>query len=355
MPTPSCIYQAVDSCRSYLFPWLPTFQWMPLLYWHWCWRALHTVSSTQGASSSDAHQVNFFSLGFSVLMFIGTIWALTYKQRIHDISHPITVVAILLFILSTAHMIVNIIRVEDGLVKYRDTFPGGPVAFFADPSQYTFTIGNALYVLQTLLADGVVIYRCYIVWQSVWVIVVPSMLWCSVAVSGVAINYTLSQVTSDFSQIYENERGTPAHWVNAFYVSAIATNLLSSALLAYRIWMVERNVSTIRAKKNTMVPIVRVLVDSAVLYSVALFTALITYVCSNNGQNIILDMLAPIISIAFYMVLIRIAINRRHHSHTNDETELGNLQRRPMQPLQVHVLKILRDDSNAVCGIGNRE
>jgi hypothetical protein len=54
-------------------------------------------------------------------------------------------------------MIVNIIRVEDGLVKYRDTYPGGPVAFFADPSQKTLLILRGLYVLQTMLADGVVV------------------------------------------------------------------------------------------------------------------------------------------------------------------------------------------------------
>ncbi|KAG2159556.1 uncharacterized protein EDB93DRAFT_1218323 [Suillus bovinus] len=295
--------------------------------------------------------------GFSTLMFIGTVWALAYKQRIQDVSRPIIVVAILLFILSTAHMVVNIIRVEDGLVKYRDTILGGPVAFFADPSQYTFTIGNVLYGLQTLLGDGVLIYRCYVVWQSVLVIVVPSMLWCSVAVSVIAVNYTFSQIKSDSSQIYENERGAPAHWVNVFYVSTIATNLLSSGLLAYRVWMIERDVSPGRARKNNMMPIVRVLVDSAVLYSVALLTALITYARSNNGQLVIHEMVTPIISIAFYMVLIRVAINRKHsHMSTigpgiTDSTDPGTLQQYPMRPLQFY--RSTHNDNKAVYGIGS--
>jgi hypothetical protein len=58
---------------------------------------------------------------------------------------------------STKHIVVNIIRVENGLVKYRDTYPGGPRAFFADISEETYVIKHALYVLQTLLADGVVV------------------------------------------------------------------------------------------------------------------------------------------------------------------------------------------------------
>ena len=42
------------------------------------------------------------SSGFSLLMFIGTIWALTNKRSLHDVNRPITVVVILLFLLSTA-------------------------------------------------------------------------------------------------------------------------------------------------------------------------------------------------------------------------------------------------------------
>lgn len=55
------------------------------------------------------------------------------------------------------HMIVDIIRLEDGLVKYRDTFPDGPAAFFADVSQITYVIKNAIYISHTLLGDGVVV------------------------------------------------------------------------------------------------------------------------------------------------------------------------------------------------------
>ncbi|KAG1886504.1 hypothetical protein F4604DRAFT_1274812 [Suillus subluteus] len=69
--------------------------------------------------------------GFLVLMFIGTMWASTYK---HDVSRPIILVVISLFILSTAHIVVDIIRLEHGFVKYRNTFPGGPAAFFQDIS-----------------------------------------------------------------------------------------------------------------------------------------------------------------------------------------------------------------------------
>ncbi|KAG1809650.1 uncharacterized protein BJ212DRAFT_595953 [Suillus subaureus] len=119
------------------------------------------------------------SSGFSIFMFLGTICALTYNRRS---DRPSLVVAVLLLILSTVHVAVNIIHAEDGLMKYRDTFLGGPVAFFEDFSQITYLIKDTLYVMQTLVADGVVIYRCYIVWQSTRVIILPCMLCSSIFV-----------------------------------------------------------------------------------------------------------------------------------------------------------------------------
>lgn len=46
--------------------------------------------------------LSYRSLGFSVLMFIGTVWALTYKRRPRDVNRLIAGVTIMLFVLSTA-------------------------------------------------------------------------------------------------------------------------------------------------------------------------------------------------------------------------------------------------------------
>lgn len=238
-------------------------------------------------------------------MFIGTIWTFTYKQRIRDINRPIAVIAVLLFVLSTAHMIVGIIRLEDGMVKYGSTFRGGPVGFFTDVTQQSFLTKNTIITLQTLLGDGVVIYRCYFVWQSVWIIILPCMMWCGVAAFGICMVYAQAP-TTDAKNVFGNKTG---HWIMVFLSLTLATNLLSSALLAYRIWTIERNVSGAYATKNKM-PILRVLVDAALIYSAALCASQVCFALSNNGFYVIGDLIVPIISIVFYMVFIRIAISK---------------------------------------------
>ncbi|KAG1729894.1 hypothetical protein EDB19DRAFT_1897124 [Suillus lakei] len=292
--------------------------------------------------------------GFLVLLFVGTIWASTRTYK-RDINRLIALVAILLLILSTAHMVIDIIRLENGFVKYRDTFPGGPAAFFQDISQPTFLSKNILYAFQTMLGDGVLIYRCYVVWQSVWVIVLPSLLWCSASAAGFIAPYYASKSTG--GDVYTNQSG---QWVAVLFALTLATNLITSGLLAYRIWTIESKVSAIRATNGTLMPIVRVLVDAAIVYSTVLFVMLICFLCSNNAQFIIQDMTMPIIPIAFYMVFIRITLRNTTHSYLsmvcgveNNERE-RNLRQYPTKPLQYHISQWAHTDSTSY-GVGNQD
>ncbi|KIK82387.1 hypothetical protein PAXRUDRAFT_718212 [Paxillus rubicundulus Ve08.2h10] len=109
-------------------------------------------------------------------MFIGTMWALMQRHTNSVVSRRMTVVACSLLLLGTTHMVIDIIRIEEGPVQQRDTLPGDPAAFFSDVTQWSFVYKNMLYMLQTLAGDGVVIYRCYVVWQSFGMIIIPLIL-----------------------------------------------------------------------------------------------------------------------------------------------------------------------------------
>ncbi|KIK48571.1 hypothetical protein CY34DRAFT_8156 [Suillus luteus UH-Slu-Lm8-n1] len=296
--------------------------------------------------------------GFSLLMFIGTVWALSYKRRMRDINRPIAVVAILLLLASTVHMVVTIIRIENGLVKYRDTWPNGPAAFFADVTEKTYLINHALYIFQTVLADGVMIHRCYVLWQSTRVIILPSLLWCSNIVTGIRAVYGNSQATANPDNVFAVD---VEKWIIAFIFSTLATNLSCSGLLVYRVWMIERRVAKLRASKSHLMPIVRVLVDAAALYSVMLFGFLICFLTASNGESVLSDMALPIISITFYMVLIRITINCRYYistastRRTTEEMEQGHVQRYPIRPLEVHISQFTQNDNPSSYKVGNED
>ncbi|KAG2031773.1 hypothetical protein BDR03DRAFT_875265 [Suillus americanus] len=276
--------------------------------------------------------------GFSVLMFIGTMWAMTYKRSMRDVNRPVAAAAVLLSVLSTAHIVLRIIWIEYGLVTYQ----GVPAVYFSDVSQATHVIKNSIYVVQTLLGDAVAIYRCYVVWQAAWVIILPSMLWCGVAVTGALSVYDDSQTGAT------GIVSTKVKCMEVFCALTLVANLSSSGLLAYRIWKIERNVSASRTTKATTTSIIRVIMDSAILYTIALLVTATGALCLGNGPFVLIDMLTPVISITFYMIIIRIAIGKTNHS--TSETERGSSSQYSMKPLRVKISRSTHTDSTRVYG-----
>ncbi|KAJ7184377.1 hypothetical protein C8R46DRAFT_1063890 [Mycena filopes] len=256
--------------------------------------------------------------GFSLLMFIGTMWILLRRP---EVNRPMVVVACLLFCLSTIHLGVDINRLNSGLILARD-LPGGPAAFFANPSETSFVFKNAVYSFQTVLGDGVVIYRCYMVWRSIWVCILPMIMWLSVAVTATGSVYTCTRPSTDSADIYARELGK---WITAFYSTTLACNLTATALLSYRLWTVNRSIQRSRIGGGVTMPVLLVVLDAGVLYSVTLLSALICFVLQSNGQYVVLDMVTPIISIAFYMVILRIGVTQNERSNHNTDQSLPRL------------------------------
>jgi hypothetical protein len=62
-------------------------------------------------------------------------------------------------------MVFCIIRTEDGLVTYSNTYPGGPAAYFADVAQETYVVKNAIYILQTLVGDAVAVGSIFFIYE----------------------------------------------------------------------------------------------------------------------------------------------------------------------------------------------
>ncbi|KAJ7168338.1 hypothetical protein C8R43DRAFT_984036 [Mycena crocata] len=69
-------------------------------------------------------------------------------------------VAFLVFLLSTIHLGVDHPdddRLNSGFILFCDSYSGGPVAWFANPSDPSFVFKNAGYTFQTALGDSVLV------------------------------------------------------------------------------------------------------------------------------------------------------------------------------------------------------
>ena len=52
---------------------------------------------------------------------------------------------------------IDIIRVAEGFVLYRDAYSNGSIGYFSSLSQWTWVWRSYVYTAQTLIGDGVVV------------------------------------------------------------------------------------------------------------------------------------------------------------------------------------------------------
>jgi len=160
-----------------------------------------------------------------------------------------------------------------------------------------------IYALQTLLGDAIVIYRCYVVWQSVSVILLPVATW----VTFLAIWLTLVGYGNHSTSSWLFSR-QGAMLLNSFYALTLITNVISTGLLAFRIWTINRATSQQRATKSRILPLMNVCLDSGILYTTILTVSIILFTRKSQAIFIVQDMLVPTIAFTFYMVIIRVGM-----------------------------------------------
>ncbi|KAI0660236.1 hypothetical protein C8Q70DRAFT_82925 [Cubamyces menziesii] len=243
--------------------------------------------------------------GLSVFLFMLTLWVLLRNRKERRVNWAMVSASSALLLLSTMEMVVNILRLYLGFVHEGPGLPGGPEDFFGDVSRVSFVIKNTLYNAQTLILDGVVIYRTYKVWNNVLVIVVPTVGWLGLLASSAGLGYALA--TSSMGESEGIFAAEPSHWLTANWCVTLVTNVCATFALAYRIWQVTSRSAEYKTG-GCLSPILRVIIESGALYSFTMTAALILFLVRSNGVYVILDMISPIICIVFNMIIVRIGL-----------------------------------------------
>lgn len=279
--------------------------------------------------------------GFSVFMFGMTIWTLWTRRATRYVNRGMIISSAIFLLLSTIHMITDLVHIVRGLITYRNTYPGGPEAWFANLNEPTFILKNITYLITAVFADAVVVYRCYMVWQSWWFVFFPGLMVAGVAASGIGGVYW----------IFKSSPADPAsyipvqNWITAFYAATLGTNIICTGLLAYRIWAITNRVKKFRM--GGRIPILMIVIDSGTMYAVVHLIILICWVVGNNTNYVFLDMAMPIIAISFYMVIIRIGMAKSSSAyadatmggHTVNGSADGGRDFQ-MRPVEVHITQL---------------
>ncbi|CCM04655.1 uncharacterized protein FIBRA_06839 [Fibroporia radiculosa] len=241
--------------------------------------------------------------GFSTCMFGMTVWVLTI-QRKGRANRAMLAISSFMWIIDTLRIVIDMTDLVDAFVNHLHDGPGdsGPEAFISAFSRPISLVDNGIYCLQTLIGDAVVIYRCYIVWQSVWMIVIPSLAWMGSLGSIIFVMYSFAK------GIVTGQR------IVLVYSFTLAANLTATLALAYRIWKVDKEARHLRDSSNTLRPVLLTIIESGAIYTALLIFALITVTHALEVEYVVNSIMPAMIAITFDMIFIRIGIAQNARS-----------------------------------------
>ncbi|KAM5539574.1 hypothetical protein V8D89_006683 [Ganoderma adspersum] len=271
---------------------------------------------------------------FIVTYSMGT-WALTQGDRLAATlprrNKVLLGINTLMLVLAVVHLCLTLWTTLHGFVAKGDT---RAATYHALSSDVLFVSVQQtqfyLYVTQTLIGDGFMVYRLFVVWdRRRAVIVVPAILFFIGVVSGYC--YTVVPFLAF-----------------VFYPVSFFTNALSSILIMWRVLSSQDSEAQehwrlySRAAFNFVRyrRVFEAIVQSAAIYSAASISLLVTmFISPNVGLYACLSVFPPLIGLVFSLIVLQ--IGRNSGSATADHDRASSLARwdseEPHLPLQYSV------------------
>ncbi|OAX37293.1 hypothetical protein K503DRAFT_693595 [Rhizopogon vinicolor AM-OR11-026] len=221
-------------------------------------------------------------------------------------------VATLLLCIATAHLIIDFVRALEAFVF--DVHKISAAAYYSNLASPLELAKTALFITQPALADGILIWRCYVLNNKSLLV---SISGCIVLLTNTAIGcyivWSLTQAGSG-STVYT----TAPEYITTFYMLTILISNMTT-LIAWRIYRTRRPDGLAVA----FLPVFIVIVESGALYSTSVIALLATFLARSNGKYPAMDIATPIVGIVFCLIILQV----HFHVGGNPPTELPDFFR----------------------------
>ncbi|KIK62665.1 hypothetical protein GYMLUDRAFT_41580 [Collybiopsis luxurians FD-317 M1] len=236
----------------------------------------------------------------------------------------------LLFLFSTAAVVLAIIDfVQLCLLTLNE-----PGTFFNSYDNIVLAL-RAIYVAANIIADTLLLYRCYIMWAAKkWVIIVPVIISAINAATAIASVYCEQAFSEVGILLFDVFLG-----VNLF------TNLILTGLIAGRLWWIfhttQQYLGCDFSNGKKMKNAVAIVLESGLLYPLALIPCIIfqTYPgFTFNDDPVVEPLLTVIVGIAPTLVIVRVdlGISVEANPSTISEAQHQNVHDLEIQPSAWH-------------------
>ncbi|KAL7278322.1 hypothetical protein ACG7TL_008298 [Trametes sanguinea] len=246
------------------------------------------------------------------------------KRRAKGNSQRVILVyTIVMLLFSTVYFVSGAIWSEIEFVESSNI-----AGYASSLGQSIYIIKDTFYVLNIWLADSLLIYRLHIVWSgSFLVILLPIFLWMGAVATGVLLLLDTAKPTATLVA------ADVIRFQTAFYCMSISLNILTTLLIAGRLWYQQRQMKALAAVPSARwdyTSVIAIFVESAALYSICGIVYIPLVVRKLPLQYPITALIGGVTSIAPSLIILRIALGTAVTQETTAKTStiirLGKLR-----------------------------
>ncbi|CDO70150.1 hypothetical protein BN946_scf185009.g1 [Trametes cinnabarina] len=232
--------------------------------------------------------------GMNFVLYWTCMSMLTWRRRTPNVNKLLVGIGTLMFAFSTAHVSLGFQRLIEGFIVLRDQ-PGGPGAFFSDVSIPANVVKVGIHTVN--------VWRCWLVWGRDWkMCVVPILLIIASAICGFAQTVYFARAKKLHSAFAHSLQ----IWNGSLFSLSLATNVVVTILIALRVWYMLRMEGGSTAFRYWRVLVI--IIESGMIYSVALVCELALYFLGSNAFYIVYDPIAQLTAITPTLIIVLAAL-----------------------------------------------
>ncbi|GJE88565.1 hypothetical protein PsYK624_046480 [Phanerochaete sordida] len=224
--------------------------------------------------------------GLYTATMLGTLWVIAYSGHFEGRrKYYHAALVALMYICSTIHASLQWFFYSGAIDANEGTDGTQLVQALDHLSPWLEITGSIFFCLNIFIADCLFIWRCWVVWQRRWVVVVLPI--CAnitgAVLAGLIIKVQADAVESNITYVAVQKAREFTTLSTVYFALSISTSLTTTLLIALRVLLVQH--AARKAGMGRYSPynsVIEILVESAVLYS----ATLLTFVALNTRKDI---------------------------------------------------------------------
>jgi len=212
-----------------------------------------------------------------------------------------------LFGLGTYWIASNTYLTQIALVDNRN-FPTGPIGYIMSIYREPWVVtGNACDTIANWLVDGLLLWRCYVIFSARrWVVILPSLMFMGSIALGTALLYQTSRPASNIFSVNVN-------FGLAYFAMSTATNVLLTLMISGRLLLQLRSLGGRVGDGHAhhlYTSVATMLIESCALYAFVSLIFMGLYGAGTHASEIFLPTLAQVRILAPLLIVLRVAERR---------------------------------------------